>query len=112
MVEENTATQNQGPQGNVTAALTYLVGWITGLIFLLMEKEDKFVRFNAAQSLVFFGGMNVLFFIPIVGQFLGVILVIPLMVLWVYLMVKAYKGEEFRLPVIQDVVKKVEQSVK
>ena len=45
---------------NVAGLLCYLVGWITGLVFILIEKENKFVRFHAMQSIVTFGALTVL----------------------------------------------------
>ncbi len=98
-------------EGNVTAALTYLVGWITGLIFLLTEKEDKFIRFHAAQSLILFGGLTVITFVPLIGQLLGLVLWPLSLILWIVLMVKAYNNEKFELPVVGDLAKKVEQKV-
>lgn len=44
-----------GLEENIAGVLTYLLGFITGIIFLLIEKENKSVRFNAAQSIVVFG---------------------------------------------------------
>ena len=58
-----------GMQANVAALLSYGFGWITGLVFYLIEKENKFVRFHAFQSIVVFGALTVLSivlaFIPI-----------------------------------------------
>lgn len=94
---------------NVASLLCYLGGWITGLIFYLLEKENKVVRFHAMQSLITFGGLTIvsfiLGFIPIIG-----IITIPLwilgVVLWIVLMVKAYQGEYFKLPVVGDIAEK------
>ncbi len=44
---------------NVAGLLCYLAAWITGLIFILIEKENKFVRFHAMQSIVTFGAIFV-----------------------------------------------------
>ena len=65
-------TSTAKKEGNVPALLTYVLGWVTGLVFLLIEKEDDFVRFNAAQSIVVFGGLTVLTFVPILGQILSI----------------------------------------
>jgi uncharacterized membrane protein len=89
----------------VAAAFTYLVGFVTGIIFLLVEKENKFVRFHAMQStLVFIGIVAVdilLQIVPILGALVVVFVVIPLSaILWLLLMYKAYQGEDFKLPLV------------
>ncbi len=99
-----------GMQANVAALLCYLVGWITGLIFYLIEKENKFVRFHAFQSLATFGGLMVLTivltFIPVVGWMLIPVVYILELVLWILLMVKAYQGEKFKLPITGEMAEK------
>jgi len=96
MVEKK---KGSGLPKNTAAALCYLLGWITGLIFLLIEKEDKFVRFHAMQSLVTFGILTLVSFIPLIGWVLSPLVTLVGLVLWILLMVKAYQGEEFELPV-------------
>jgi uncharacterized membrane protein len=95
-----------GLNQNVAGLLCYLVGWITGLIFFLIEKDNRFVRFHAMQSMMTFGALTVLFivlgFIPFIGPMLFPILGLVQLVLWILLMVKAYQGERFKLPVIGD----------
>ena len=49
-----------GIQPNVAALLAYLVGFVSGLVFFLIEKENKFVRFHAMQSIGLSGGLFVL----------------------------------------------------
>ena len=100
-----------GMNQNVAGLLCYIAGWITGLIFFLLEKENRFVRFHAMQSIITFGGLSalsmILSFIPILGVLLAVS-VIPIvgLILWILLMVKAYQGEMFKLPVIGDIAEK------
>ena len=53
------AAQNRGISENAAALLSYVLGWLTGLIFLLIDKRP-YVRFHAAQSLVLFGGLHIL----------------------------------------------------
>jgi len=98
-------------QGNVNAALTYLAGWLTGLIFLLTEKEDKFIRFHAAQSVVVFGALTVITLVPFLGQLLGLFLWPVGLILWIVLMIKAYNNEKFELPMIGDYAKKLEKQI-
>ena len=99
-----------GMQPNVAALLSYLVGFITGIIFYLIEKDNKFVRFHAMQSIVVFGGLFVLGLIlavvPVIGWGLMPILWIVEVVLWILLMIKAYQGEMFKLPIAGDIAEK------
>ena len=107
---EETKTTSSGMNQNVAGLLCYLAGWITGLIFFLIEKENRFVRFHAMQSIITFGALTVLFiglgFIPFVGWILMPFLGLAQLVLWILLMVKAYQGETFKLPVIGDMAEK------
>lgn len=103
---EEKKTTNTGLSSNTAAALSYLLGWLTGLVFLLIEKDDKFVRFHAMQSVVTFGGLTILSFVPIIGWILSPLFLILGFVLWLVLIFKAYQGEKFRLPVIGDFVQK------
>ena len=97
---------SMGLDPNVAGLLCYLVGWITGIIFLILEKENKFVRFHAMQSIVTFGAITIvnvfLFWVPILGWLLGVLAFI----LWVVLMVKAYQGQMYKLPIAGDFAEK------
>lgn len=99
-----------GIQPNVAALLCYLVGWITGLVFFLIEKENKFVRFHAFQSLVTFGSLAVLTivltFVPVIGWSIIPVVYLVQLVLWVVLMVKAYQGELFKLPIAGEMAEK------
>lgn len=99
-----------GIQANVAALLSYLLGVITGVIFYLIEKENKFVRYHAVQSTITFGALLVLGivlnFVPIVGVMLMPILGIAEIILWIFLMIKAYQGEKFKLPIVGDMAEK------
>jgi uncharacterized membrane protein len=97
-----------GLDENLTGALAYALGWITGLALLLTERENRFVRFHAMQSVIVFGGLCVLWFVllslPIVGWIISFVVIPPLSaVLWVLLIVKAYLGERFKLPFAGDI---------
>ena len=92
---------------NVAAALSYVLGWVTGVAFLLLERDNKFVRFHAMQSTIVFIALSVICIllqsIPIVGMLIAVFFVIPLSaVLWLVLLFKAYQGERFKVPVAGD----------
>lgn len=86
---------------NTAGALCYLLGFITGIFFFVTSK-DKYVRFHALQSTMVFGAGFVLCLIPFIGILVGFLMT----VLWVLLMVKAYKGEKYKLPVIGDIAEK------
>lgn len=95
-----------GLNRNVAAMLCYVAGWVTGLVFLLIEKEDKFVRFHAMQSLLAFGLLTVIPFVPLIGWILSPFIAILGFVLWIVCIYKAYQGEEFKLPVVGEFAKK------
>jgi len=107
MADENKNTV-LGVTENLEALLCYALGWVTGLIFLLLEQKNAFVRFHAMQSIVTFLALFIISavvgFIPVLGVLVGLILWPLGVVLWIVLMVKAYKGERYKLPVIGDFV--------
>jgi uncharacterized membrane protein len=110
------ASPTEGLQENVAGLLCYILGWVTGIIFLLIDKRP-WVKFHAAQSIVVFGGLTLIRIALILMHgmmgggvigwgFLGMVgLVIWLLgvVLWVLLMVKAYQHETFRVPIAADI---------
>lgn len=102
---ETEKKEGTGLPKNTAAALSYVLGWLTGIVFLLVEK-DPFVRFHAMQSTIAFGALMVLSFIPVIGWALSPLLMILGFVLWLVLIYKAYQGEEFALPVIGEFAKK------
>ncbi len=99
-----------GIKPNVAAMFAYILVWVTGLIFLLIEKNNKFVRFHAMQSIVTFGLIFVaqwlISFIPVLGPMVGGLLSIVAVVLWIVLMVKAYQGEKYKLPWLGEIAEK------
>jgi uncharacterized membrane protein len=105
MAQLHTEKTSTGLDANVGAALAYLVGFVTGAIFLVVEKENRFVRFHAMQSTFTFIGLvlvNVLLnIVPFLGFLLSIFVLLPFSaVLWLVLMFKAYQGEEFKLPLV------------
>lgn len=99
-------SSSTGLSSNVAGLLCYFLGWVTGLIFILIEKEDDFVRFHAVQSIITFVILNVLSFVaslvPVIGLIISLILWPVSLALWIILMVKAYQGEKFKLPIAGD----------
>lgn len=97
-----TGGSTTGLEPNIAGLLCYLGGWITGIVFLVIEQKNKFVRFHALQSIVTFGALTVasafLSWIPFIGGFLGAAIGILAFILWILLMVKAYHGELYKVP--------------
>jgi uncharacterized membrane protein len=105
--EKTTAENTTGLEQNIAGVLCYVGFWISGIVFLVLEQKNRFVRFHALQSIVTFGALMVagllLSWIPIIGHFFGTIIGILAFILWIVLMVKAYQGELYKLPVAGDV---------
>jgi uncharacterized membrane protein len=106
---------DSGLAPNVAGALAYVLGPLTGILFLVVEKSNTFVRFHAAQSIVFSVAWiavsivvtiisTVLGVIPILGWLIGFALSIGLLFaglgLWLLLMFQAFSGREWELPLI------------
>jgi len=98
-----TGGSTTGLEPNIAGLLCYLGGWITGIVFLVIEQKNKSVRFHALQSIVTFGALTVasalLNWIPFVGGFFSAVIGISAFILWILLMVKAYQGELYKVPV-------------
>jgi uncharacterized membrane protein len=104
------AASSEGLAENVAGLLCYVLGWLTGIIFILIDKRP-FVRFHAAQSIVVFGALMLLrigFGIVMgIGGFVGfglwalvsMVLGLLTVILWIFLMIKAYQHELFRVPI-------------
>ena len=124
-----TAKSSTGLDENVAALLSYVVGWLSGLVFFLIEKDSRLVRFHAMQSLLLSGGGLVIIialwiFIAvaslIVGQISGILSFLLSMLLGlvatviglailvgaVIALIKAYQGQYFKLPVIGNLAEK------
>ncbi len=99
-----------GIDENVEALLAYVLGWVSGVILLALERENKFVRFHAAQSLAIFLPLFVMVIIvgviPFFGPILSLIISLLTLLLWLFLMFKAFQGEKYKLPVVGDFAEK------
>lgn len=101
-----------GLDENVAGFLCYLFGFLTGILFLVLEKKSSFVRFHAIQSTITFLGIFV--FSLILGMIpLIHLLVYPLwivgLLLWLILMIKALHGERYALPIIGKLIEEKNQ---
>ncbi len=115
---------------NAASALCYILIWITGIIFYILEKDNKTVKFHAMQSIITFLPLSILaWIIGWIGSpkwsygsgFYGLGRVDPgipalvwaswalwviAVILWLILMFKAYQGEKFKLPIVGDIAEK------
>ncbi len=111
------AAAGSGLEENVAAPLAYVLGWLTGLIFFLIDKRP-YVRFHAMQSIVTFGALHILQIVLITGGVFGGMMSrmaggsmlggisfllsglfsLAVLVTWVLCMVMAYQGQRFKLP--------------
>jgi uncharacterized membrane protein len=97
----------------VAAGLSTLVTLITGIIFLVVEKRDAFVRFWAMQSIVFgaawfavvivFGIVHVILhaiFWPlgVLWGLFSAIVELGFLILWIIMMIQAFSGKEWEIP--------------
>jgi len=100
-----------GMEPNVEGALSYLLGIFTGILFLVLEKNQPFVRFHAFQSvavsvvwIALSIATSIISMVPILGWILGALLGLILgiggLILWVFLMWQAYEGREVELPLV------------
>ncbi len=95
-----------GIDTKLAGVLCYLLGFVSGLIFVLIEKKDRDVRFHAYQSVATFLGLFILnvaaSMVPLVGGIVAFILPFVTFVLWLLLMVKAFQGVRYKLPIVGD----------
>jgi len=102
-VEKTAAKTALGIDENIEAALCYVLGFISGVFFLLAEKENKFVKFHAVQSILTTAAFIIIYAAALLFPFVGWIVLI---LLGLVLMYKAYKGEYFKLPFVGDISEK------
>ena len=105
------AGTSTGLSPNVAGLLCYVGVWISGIIFLVLEQRNKFVRFHAVQSIIVFGTLTVvgiiLGLIPVVGIAFSSIIVIIGFIVWIIMIVKTSSGEWYKLPWAGDVAEKI-----
>lgn len=117
MIDSHMVKTKLGIDQNIEGALCYLGFWVTGIVFFVLEEDNKFVRFHAVQSIIvflpltiigwFFGGFFGFGFWWGPGLFvliwIGYLIWIVSVILWLILMLKAYSGEKFKLPIVGDI---------
>jgi len=96
------AETTAGMAPNVAGLLCYVFGWITGIVFVILEKKSTFVKFHAWQSIMTFGVLTVavltLGWIPIVGPILYILVWALWVVLAIVLIIQAHQGKMWKVP--------------
>ncbi len=99
------------PNRNLVAALSYLLGFVTGIVILLVEKDDRYIRFHAMQSTLIFATLFVLNivldivlkpvdFLGFLSTAINSLITLVAVALWVISMYKAYQGQIFKWPIV------------
>lgn len=117
-----TEPTSTGVDPRLSSMLCYAGWWVTGIVFLFAERRHAGVRFHAAQSIVVFGAVSVALFLfggaSAVTFFLAThtfqlvqmvsnVLWLAAVVLWLYLLLKAWRGETWRVPLAGDLARKI-----
>jgi uncharacterized membrane protein len=128
-VQTEVTKSSTGLDENIAALLSYVFGWVSGLIFFLIEKDSRLVRFHAMQSLLFNILVGVVIFVlwfvlfifflilsqisgvlstvaSLVSILLWVVISIAILVGWVMCLIKAYQKQYFKLPIIGNLAEK------
>ena len=86
---------------NVAGLLCYVLGWMSGIVFLIIEPENKFVRFHAFQSIIVFGIISLIGIvfspIPVLGGIITWLASIVGFILWIVLMVMAVQSRKYKI---------------
>ena len=124
-----TTKSSTGLDENIAALLSYIFGWVSGLIFFLMEKDSRLVRFHAMQSILFNVLIIVLvivfwiltFILVLIGAAIGDVIgtifsllatllwlafSVGILIAWILCLVKAFQGQYFKLPIIGNFAEK------
>ncbi len=113
------AESSTGLSANVAGLLCYVATWVTGIIFLVLEKKSKFVKFHAWQSIMTFGVLTVALIVfqgiiatiavatlapglTVFATVMGVLIGILMFILWIILMVQAGSGKMWKVPIAGD----------
>lgn len=107
MQEKKTST---GLDENIAGLLCYVGWWVSGVVFLIIEPDNRFVRFHAIQSIVAFGAITVALSVfgslPFIGFVLTPIIGLLGVALWIAMMITAYQGAKYKLPWTGNVAEK------
>jgi uncharacterized membrane protein len=96
------AESSTGLSANVAGLLCYVAGWITGIVFIVLEKKSIFVKFHAWQSIMTFGVLTVAYlilrWIPFIGWIISILIYILMAILWIILIIQAGTGKMWKVP--------------
>ena len=118
-----------GLDENIASLIAYLAGWVSGLIFFLIEKDSRLVRFHAMQSILLNVGLGVIWIVLVIvvsilviilGQvssaLAGIVSLLSVLLYllgglvtvlaWVWCLIKAYQGQMYKLPILGDFAEK------
>ncbi len=99
-----------GLQENVASLLCYAGGWVTGVIFIMLEPSNRTVRLHAFQSVIVFATLNlayfVFWFVPVFGWMVNWLILAAAFIFGVVSTVWAYQGQKWKLPVIGSLAEK------
>jgi uncharacterized membrane protein len=124
-----TTKSSTGLDENVAAVLAYVFHWLSGLVFFLIEKDSRLVRFHAVQALILGIVWSVCMFVLWIAWFiigiaatainetlgslvmllLGLVIglfFLAIVAAWIMGMVKAYQGQYYKLPIIGNFAEK------
>ena len=124
------SSSSTGLDANIAALLSYVFGWVSGLIFFLIEKDSKLVRFHAMQSILFcvaIASISIVLWVlfavflmigsmlpDVMGMLTGLLgtviwlaFSVALLIAWILCLVRAYQGQFFKLPVIGNMAEKI-----
>lgn len=111
-----------GVDARLSSMLCYAGWWVTGLVFLFAERRHSEVRFHAAQSIVVFGALSIALFLcggasavaflvatPTFQllQAIGYAIWFAAVLLWLFLLLKTWQGETWRVPIAGDLAVKI-----
>ena len=97
---EDEKRSSTGLDENVAGLLCYLLGFITGIIFLILEKKSDYIKFHAKQSTITFLGIFVILVIFGWVPIINILISIFSLILWLFLMIKALQGKRYSLPIV------------
>lgn len=124
-----TTKSSTGLDENIAALLSYIFGWVSGLIFFLIEKDSRLVRFHAMQSILLNVSIGITAFvlwivvfilvivasqladalgavISILATLLWLVWLVGVLIAWILCLVKAFQGQYFKLPILGNFAEK------
>ena len=131
-VQTAPAKSSTGLDENIAALLSYIFGWVSGLIFFLIEKDSRLVRFHAMQSLLYNVLVGIVFIVlwvvlfvlwmiaaqisgaltgllTILSTLVWVVIFIAVAIGWIFCLIKAFQSQYFKLPIIGNFAEKFSQ---